>query len=263
MKICIASVALSLFFGASASAKGWNSRVLSIHENVDDGRRSLRGNKAEDNSFLEREEENLLMEEEALLESILEEGRSEEGNSRRNHNNRNNDDDDDNDKDRNNDDRNNDDDDDNGNNDDRSNDDRNNDDDDDDDNGDNDDRSNDDRNNDDDDDDDNGNNDDRSNDDRRNDDDDDNNYLGCYRDGANNRNLEGKVNTNGFLTVNSCIKKCDDQLKKFAGVAKSGGECWCGDRNNNRKANNSRDCASISSHGGYAGGAEVISVYRV
>mmetsp|Transcript_9957 Transcript_9957/g.11360 ORF Transcript_9957/g.11360 Transcript_9957/m.11360 type:complete len:196 (-) Transcript_9957:102-689(-) len=75
MKICIASVALSLFFGASASAKGWNSRILSIYESFDDERRSLRGNTAKDKSYLEREEENILKEEEALLESILERGR--------------------------------------------------------------------------------------------------------------------------------------------------------------------------------------------
>jgi len=101
------------------------------------------------------------------------------------------------------------------------------------------------------------------------DDDDDSNgngrgdYLGCYRDGANDRNLERKVNTNGYLTVNSCINRCRDQRYDFAGVAKSGGECWCGDRNNNRKANNSRDCERISDRGGYAGGDRVISVYRL
>jgi len=94
------------------------------------------------------------------------------------------------------------------------------------------------------------------------DDDDDNDYLGCYEDGANSRNLSKKVNTQGFLTVSKCIEKCEDKYYDFAGIAKSGGECWCGDRNNNRKAN-ARDCELIKSRGGRVGGSTVISVYRL
>jgi len=272
MKICIASVALSLFFGASASAKGWNSRILSIYESFDDERRSLRGNTAKDKSYLEREEENILKEEEALLENILEKLTSEEGNSQRNNDDRNNDDDDDKDDNRNKRDH------------DDSGDNRKKRDHDDsgdnrkkrdhDDSGDN--RKKRDH-------DDSGDNrkkrdHDDSGDNRKKRDHDDsgdngsngknnngkNNYEGCYRDGAHNqdRNLEKKVNPNGFLTVDTCKEKCENEVMELAGIAASGQECWCGDRNNNGKAN-ARDCKYISAHGGPSGGTGFISVYRV
>mmetsp|Transcript_9952 Transcript_9952/g.11353 ORF Transcript_9952/g.11353 Transcript_9952/m.11353 type:complete len:141 (-) Transcript_9952:15-437(-) len=93
------------------------------------------------------------------------------------------------------------------------------------------------------------------------DDDDDKRPICCYRDRRNNHNLDQKVNTDGFLTVNKCIDKCEDENYKLAGVAKSGGECWCGSRNNNRKTYDSSDCKFIKDRGGYAGGDTVISVY--
>jgi len=72
MKFVIICISLSLLFSVTTAAKAWDSPLFSMQEefekNFDDKRNNLRSRE----SYLERTEEDLLKEEEALLESIVE-----------------------------------------------------------------------------------------------------------------------------------------------------------------------------------------------